>query len=119
MSFDHPRISHRIIGFVLALICQKLKDADCHENLKEFLRQDVQHAEIINNILQLIHLIKKQSKYSLLSSSEFQRVLFPLLAEFLTKEQLQEYKPLLEHIGSSQNCAGRQLIDRTIAIIEN
>jgi hypothetical protein len=46
----------------LALICEKLQEANFHENIKEFLKQEIPNPEIINNILQLIHLIKKQSK---------------------------------------------------------
>ena len=40
-------------------------------------------------------------------------------ANFLTTEQLHEYKPLLENIRISQNCNGRQLIDRTLAVIQS
>ncbi|CAF0975227.1 unnamed protein product [Adineta steineri] len=83
-----------------SLICEKLKEANCHENIKEFLKQDFQHPEIINNILQLIHLMKKQKN-------------------FLTIEQLHEYKPLLENIRNSQTCSGKTLIDRTLEIIQN
>ena len=48
--------------FSLASICEKLKEANCHENIKAFLQQEVEHPEVINNLLQLIHLIKKQSQ---------------------------------------------------------
>jgi len=48
--------------FFLEFICEKLQEAKFHENIKEFLKQEIQNPEIINNILQLIHLIKKQSK---------------------------------------------------------
>jgi len=41
------------------------------------------------------------------------------LDNFLTIEQLHEYKPLLENIRVSQNCGGRRLIDRTLAVIQN
>lgn len=92
-------------------------EANCHDNIKEFLGQEIQHPEIINNVLQLIHLIKKQSNQSFPTLSQLSNIDF--LEEFLTKEQLQEYKPLLEHIGASQNCAGRRLIDRTIAVIQD
>ncbi|CAF0788502.1 unnamed protein product [Rotaria sordida] len=89
-----------ILMLANAFICEKLKEANCHENVKEFLKQEIQYSEIINNVLQLIHLIKKQNN-------------------FLTIEQLHEYKPLLENIRISQNCGGRRLIDRTLAIIQN
>ena len=49
----------------LASICEKLKDANFHENIKAFLQQEVEQPEIINNLLQLIHLIKKQSNIRL------------------------------------------------------
>jgi hypothetical protein len=49
--------------FFVEFICEKLKEANCHENIKEFLQQEIQQLEILNNILQLIHLIKKQSKH--------------------------------------------------------
>ncbi|CAF0913504.1 unnamed protein product [Rotaria sp. Silwood1] len=84
----------------LNIIFMLANEANCHENIKEFLKQEIQYPEIINNILQLIHLIKKQNN-------------------FLTEEQLHEYKPLLENIRISQNCGGRSLIDRTLAVIQN
>ncbi|CAF0834991.1 unnamed protein product [Adineta ricciae] len=81
-------------------ICEKLQEANFHDNFKEFLKQDIQHAEVVNNILQLIHLIKRQKN-------------------FLTNEQLHEYKPLLEDLRSKQNCAGKGLVDRTLEILTN
>lgn len=52
--------------YVLGFICEKLKEANFHENFKEFLKQEIQHPEIMNNILQLVLLIKKQSKDSII-----------------------------------------------------
>ena len=48
----------------LESICQKLKEANFHENLKAFLREEVEHPEMMNNFLQLIHLIKKQGEWT-------------------------------------------------------
>lgn len=89
-----------IMMFANEMICEKLKEANCHENLKAFFQQDIQHAEIINNLLQLIHLIRKQKN-------------------FLTNDQLKEYKALLINIRDNQNCNAKVLIDRTLDILQN
>ncbi|CAF3308573.1 unnamed protein product [Rotaria socialis] len=89
-----------ILMLANGFVCEKLKEANFHDNLKEFLKQEIQHPEVFNNILQLILLIKKQNN-------------------FLTAEQLHEYKPLLENSRIGQNCDGRRLIDRTLDIIQN
>jgi len=81
-------------------ICQKLKEANFHENLKSFLQQEVEHPEMMNNFLQLIHLIKKQPN-------------------LLSQNELHEYKSLLENLRVSQNCGGRRILDRTLTIIQN
>lgn len=106
--------------YVLGFICEKLKEANFHENFKEFLKQEIQHPEIMNNILQLVLLIKKQSKHSIVFYSVFliwKKIFY--LGNFLTEEQLHEYRPILENIRVSQNCGGRNLVDRTLEIIQN
>jgi hypothetical protein len=104
----------------------KLLDAKCHEHFKEFLQQKIEHAEIINNILQLIHLMKKQSrkkKKRKISNNqdEIDRIFVFVcrLEHFLTDEQLNEYKPLLETMRINQNCHGKRLIDRTLTVLQN
>ncbi|CAF1116409.1 unnamed protein product, partial [Didymodactylos carnosus] len=63
---------------------QKLIEANFHESVKQFLNQDIQHDEVINNILQMIHLVQKYD-------------------QFLTSEQILEYGPLLQKLRASQN----------------
>ena len=105
----------------LESICQKLKEANFHENLKAFLREEVEHPEMMNNFLQLIHLIKKQgSVYSNPLLCPHRLTFSPLcLAHLLTKDELHEYKSLLENLRVSQNCGGRRILDRTLTVIQN
>ena len=42
-----------------------------------------------------------------------------VLENFLTNEQLHEYKPLLEDLRSKQNCGGKELIDRALEVLTN
>jgi len=105
--------------FFVDMICEKLKEANCHENLKAFFQQDIQHAEIINNLLQLIHLMRKQSSIFVLVQEQI-RINFSFFVEnLLTNDQLKEYKPLLINIRSKQNSNGQALIDRTLEVLQN
>ena len=55
--------SSRSILFDLLRRIERLKKANCHENIKAFLEQEVKQPEIINTFCQSIHLIKKKSNY--------------------------------------------------------